>query len=178
MALALELACTSDASEICALLNLAYRGSEGWTTESALVEGDRCCINDIVSEINDANSHLLVYKQDEAIQACISVKKKNNSAYIGSFAVHPESQDSGLGKVVLNLAECYSESSFQPEQYMMNVLSSRIELIAFYERRGYQRNGKIKGYPLHLNVGKPLKPDLVIEELIKKVASRLKSSIT
>ena len=165
----LELANTSDIIEIRDLLNLAYRGNEGWTTESALVTGNRCNENDIASDINSPNNYLLVYKAHDrdSIQACISVQKIDNNAYIGSFAVHPKLQGSGFGKTMLKLAEQYAVSSFQPKQFIMVVLSSRTELIEYYERRGYRRNGNIKEYPLHLNVGIPLDPNLTVEELTK-----------
>ena len=163
----LDIANTTDAVRVCDLLNLAYRGAEGWTTESALVEGNRCSESDIISEIKSPNNYLLIYKTDNIIQACISVQKIDNRAYIGSFAVNPKLQNSGVGKTVLNLAEQYAITSFQPEQFIMVVLSSRTELIQYYERRGYQRNGNIKEYPMHLNVGVPLTPGLTIEELIK-----------
>ena len=163
----LDIANTTDAARVCDLLNLAYRGAEGWTTESALVEGNRCTESSIISEIKSPNSYLLLYKTDNIIQACISVQKIGNRAYIGSFAVNPKLQNSGIGKTVLNLAEQYAVINFQPEQFIMVVLSSRTELIEYYERRGYQRNGNINEYPIHLNVGVPLTPDLTIEELTK-----------
>lgn len=170
----LERAYTTDALEICELLNLAYRGTEGWTTESALVKGNRCSEKDITSDINKPNNNLLVYKADGSIQACISVQKSGNSAYIGAFAVHPKLQSSGLGKAVLDLAEQYAVTHFKPEQFIMVALSSRTELIEYYERRGYQRNGNIKAYPTHLNVGVPLNSNLTIEELTKNASSILK----
>ena len=58
----LELANINDAVRVCELLNLAYRGPEGWTTESALVEGNRCSESDIISDIKSPNNYLLVYK--------------------------------------------------------------------------------------------------------------------
>lgn len=163
----LNIANKKDAFHICKLLNLAYRGADGWTTESALVKGNRCNENDIVADIESPNKYLLIYKTSNIIQACISVKKNEDSAYIGSFAVRPKLQNSGVGKMVLNLAEQFAMAKFQPRQFIMIVLSSRIELIEFYERRGYQRNGVIKEYPIHLNVGVPLASDLTIEELTK-----------
>ena len=163
----LDIANITDAFRICELLNLAYRGAEGWTNESTLVEGNRCSENDIISDIKSPDNCLLVYKSDNIIQACISVQKSDNRAYIGSFAVNPKLQNSGIGKRVLNLAEQYAVTRFQPEKFIMVVLSTRTELIEYYERRGYQRNGNIKEYPLHLNVGIPLTPDLTIEELTK-----------
>lgn len=79
----------------------------------------------------------------------------------------PELQNSGVGRTVLNLAEQFALIRYQPEQFIMVVLSSRRELIEFYERRGYQHNGMVKEYPTHLNIGIPLIPDLSIEELTK-----------
>ena len=163
----LDIADIIDAARVCELLNLAYRGAEGWTTERTLVEGNRCSESDIVSDIKSPDNSLLVYKIDNIIQACVSVQKNDNRAYIGSFAVNPKLQNSGIGKTVLNLAEQYAIANFQSEQFVMVVLSFRSELIQYYERRGYQRNGNIKEYPVHLNVGLPLISNLTIEELIK-----------
>lgn len=163
----LEIAKTSEAEVICKLINQAYRGVDGWTTENDLVEGDRCSEAAIISDIQSPDNYVLVYKDKEDIQACISVQNIENSAYIGSFAVSPDLQNSGIGKAVLNLAEKFAISQFQPEKFKMVVLSSRIELIEYYERRGYQRNGIINKYPLHLNVGIPKQSDLTIEELTK-----------
>lgn len=164
----LDIAKKNDALQISKLLNLAYRGPEGWTTESALVEGDRCGESDIISAIQSPNNSLLVSKQDKIIQACISIEKRNNKTYIGSFAVNPKIQNSGIGKKVLKLAEQYAVIHFQSDEFLMVVLSSRTELIKYYERRGYQRNGVINNYPKNVNIGTPLNPNLTIEELIKK----------
>ena len=49
----LNIANKKDAFHICKLLNLAYRGVDGWTTESALVKGNRCNENDIVADIEE-----------------------------------------------------------------------------------------------------------------------------
>jgi len=165
----LDIATKTDAVRVCELLNLAYRGAEGWTTESTLVAGKRCSESDIISDIKTPNNYLLVYKADNIIQACITVQKTDNRAYIGSFAVNPNLQNKGIGKTVLSLAEQFAVNSFQPEKFIMVVLSSRTELIQYYERRGYQRNGNIKEYPVDLNVGVPLTPSLTVEELTKNV---------
>jgi predicted GNAT family N-acyltransferase len=157
-------------------LNLAYRGSEGWTTESTLVKGKRCTESDIITDINTPDHCLLIYKAENHILACISIQKRENSAYIGSFAVSPKMQNLGLGKTVLHLAEKYAVTKFQPTQLIVVVLSSRAELVEYYERRGYVRNGNVKEYPIHLNVGIPLNADLTIEELAKNVVDERNKS--
>ncbi len=162
-----DIAKTTDSLEICELINLAYRSGNGWTTELGLVEGDRCDNDAVMEEINTPNSNMFVYKSVSTVQACISVKKIGTKAYIGSFAVHPQRQNSGLGTELLEFAEEHAVSVFKVQNIAMVVLSKRKELIEYYERRGYTRNGNIQEYPLSLNVGTPIDPTLTIEELIK-----------
>lgn len=163
----LNIANKKDASSICELLNLAYRGDAGWTTECHLVAGNRSCETDVLLDINSSDRYMLVYKPKNVIQACISVQNKNNRAYIGSFAVSPHMQNAGVGKSILYLAEQFAITKFQPKEFILVVLSSRIELIEFYKRRGYERSGTVKPYPADLNVGIPLSSGLTIEELVK-----------
>lgn len=165
----LEIANVSDASDICNLLNIAYRGEVGWTTESKLVKGSRADVNDIRLAITSECSRFLVYKKAGILVACICIEKFGDSVYIGSFAVDPEHQELGLGKQILDFAEQYANSEFRPDKYVMVVLSSRSELISYYERRGYKRSGVVKEYPRHLNVGTPMLDNLTIEELCKYV---------
>jgi len=53
----------------------------------------------------------------------------------------------------------------------MSVLNVRIELIAYYERRGYHQTGKTESYPLDADVGQPL-VDLnlvILEKSLEKI---------
>lgn len=165
----LEIATTENTLEISELINLAYRGAQGWTTERELVSGNRCSREDIEHEIKSPDIYFLIYKNKNKIEACISVSKAHSStyAYIGSFAVYPRGQNNGLGKQVLIQAESFAKEKFKVTQFIMVVLSRREELIAYYERRGYTRNGNVKDYPAHLNVGRPLYSNQTIEELVK-----------
>ena len=165
----LELAKTKDAIEISQLLNIAYRGDQGWTTENKLVLGDRCTTKDIENEIESEDSHYLIYRFNNRIEACISVQKDGNCSYIGSFSVLPELQNNGLGTKVLQYAESFCKDQLEATTLKMFVLTNRDELIAYYERRGYQRNGVIKSFPVHLNVGTPVNTKQTMEELVKYV---------
>ena len=161
----LELANINEAQIINELLNLAYRGEKGWTTENSLVSGDRSTISDIKLSIE--NSIFLIYKKNSDLVACICLEAKDHEVYIGSFAVHPDYQAGGLGKSILRAAEKYSIDELEAKKFIMVVLSKRIELISFYERRGYQKTGINKEYPLHLNVGTPKSSGLTIVQLYK-----------
>jgi len=157
----------NDAEEIDMLINLAYRGKEGWTKETDIVEGKRSNIKDVHYLIKNQNSHMLIARNHGDLIACICIEEKENKAYIGSFAVSPAQQNIGIGKQVLELAENYASNNLGITEFVMVVISQRKELIEFYERRGYIRTGEIEEYPVHLNVGMPSVKGLTIEYLTK-----------
>lgn len=162
----LELSNISQLNEILDLVNLAYRGEYGWTRETDIVDGKRASEAEIRSAIEDPNSHFLVYIENGKVVACICVERDSDKAYIGLFAVHPALQGKGLGKQVLSAAEKYT-TNLGVKIFVMAVVSQRPELIAYYERRGYVRTGKIEAYPAHLDVGTPKTTGLTIEYLVK-----------
>ena len=59
------------------------------------------------------------------------------------LATDPRKQASGIGKKMLNHAEQYAKVNFGNVIYNMSVLSSRPELLSFYERRGYVLTGEV-----------------------------------
>jgi ribosomal protein S18 acetylase RimI-like enzyme len=161
----LELANVSQSQEINDLLNMAYRGDQGWTTESSLVDGDRSITSDIKLAIK--NSVFLIHKKADDVVACICLEIKGHEVFIVSFAVHPNYQTVGLGKLILHAAEQYAVNTLSATKFIMVVLSMRTELISFYERRGYQQIGINEKYPSHLNIGMPKSDGLTIEQLCK-----------
>ncbi len=165
--LVLEDARNYQIEEIRNLVNLAYRGEEGWTKETDLVGGDRSSINQVKEYMLDPNAHLLVAVENGEIVSCICIEEKESSAYIGLFAVHPKLQGTGIGSKILSQAERYASMKLNATKYVMVVVSQRKELIEYYERRGYNRTGTIQEYPIHLNVGIPLDSGLTIEYLEK-----------
>lgn len=165
----LQLAKIEDAEAVSRLLNLAYRGDKGWTTEENLVSGQRSNESDIKAELSADNSYFLVHKVDAIVHACICIHHTSDSAYIGSFAVLPEHQDLGLGSLILNEVEQFIKHQLKAKTINMVVLSDRFELIAYYERRGYQQTGSIESYPESVNIGQPINPNQTVKELVKYV---------
>lgn len=169
----LDIAVPDDIPCVIKLMNTAYRSGQGWTNESHLVSGQRVSASHIQDLIASDTETLLLHKKDNRIIACIciSVDKNNiDTAYIGSFAVYPEYQGSGLGSEVLLAAENYA-SKLGVITYKMQVLAPRTELIAYYERRGYKHTGEATPFPKHLNVGLPFDESLQIIELQKRVTN-------
>ncbi|MCF6207883.1 MAG: GNAT family N-acetyltransferase [Ghiorsea sp.] len=131
----LKLAEIEQAEEICNLVNIAYRGDIGWTKETDIVGGDRTTILEIKSAIQKNNSYLLIATQGNEIISCICLEKEESQVYIGLFSVHPKSQGKGVGKSILSQVEEYAFSSLRVTKLIMVVVSQRVELISFYERR-------------------------------------------
>lgn len=190
----------ADAHDIDALeqlLNHCYRETAGWTNEADLVGGIRITQAELVSIIANPKHYLFVYPKtttgdrggDETgeLLGCIAVDMKvdavlnknggNRSAYIGMFAVLPELQGQGVGHVILEAAETFAKrhlkSSDQPSRLTMSILSHRPELLAYYQRRGYQLNGNKMPFPEDGNNGEPKRQDLELLELEKIVNDSL-----
>ncbi|PKG34489.1 MULTISPECIES: GNAT family N-acetyltransferase [Psychrobacter] len=180
------------------LLNRCYRETEGWTNEADLVGGIRITQAELASTIANPKHYLFIYPKtttgerggDETgeLLGCIAVDIKvdsdvnkddqntsidKNKAYIGMFAVHPELQGQGVGNVILQAAETFAErhlkSNDQPTRLTMSILSHRPELLAYYQRRGYQLNGNKMPFPDDGNNGEPKRQDLELLELEKVV---------
>ena len=162
-----------DAGKIAMLVNRAYRpldSERGWTHEANLVSGQRTTEEQVLSLFH-ARSTILVFCLDSDIAACVHVKCSDSFAEIGMLATDPDRQMQGLGKQILSCAEQYALEHFGSIAFKMSVLSSRSELIAFYERRGYARTGEIASYPVSAGIGEPMVDGLVVELMVKKLAS-------
>ena len=92
--------------------------------------------------------------------ACIGLSLDHNSVEIGTFAIDSSIQNLGYGKQMLNYV---AQSCSEVRDLIMYVLDVRSELIAYYQRRGYQITGHTEPYPVNANVGQPLVPIQLIE---------------
>lgn len=173
MTFELRIACEADAREIAVLVNKAYRPSlqeAGWTHETDLVAGDRTTAKQVMALFRE-RSVILMLCAGQKIAACVHVEENQSVAYIGMLATDPKLQTQGLGKQLLLQAEKYALENFQAQIFKIAVLSSRPELLAFYERRGYALTGEIDEYPLHANVGQPIVAGIQVLSLAKVPAS-------
>ena len=161
-----------DVEAIVQLVNRAYRpapNQQGWTHEANLVAGARINTQQVVDLIKE-NNCLLINTEDGQINGCVHIEKIGDISYIGMLATCPQQQNKGIGKMLLSAAEGIACQQFGATHYKMSVLSSRPELLAYYERRGYQLTGKTAPYPLTTNVGQPYDASLHVLELIKTAA--------
>jgi ribosomal protein S18 acetylase RimI-like enzyme len=166
-----RVASEADAGPIAELVNRAYRPApqqRGWTHEAELVAGDRISAAQ-VSALFAAQSVVLVLCEGAGIIACVHLLAgESGGVYIGMLATDPARQVRGLGKQMLAHAEQYALLHFNASIFRMSVLSSRPELMAFYERRGYARTGEVEAYPVEAGVGRPLVDGLRVVSLVKQ----------
>lgn len=139
---------TSDIPAIVRLLNMAYRGEtsrRGWTTEADLIGGDvRTDEADATRVISQPGSiFLLACDAAGQIMGCVNLQLRDDSVYLGMFAVNPEKQGLGLGSSLMSAAADWTQASGR-KKIVMWVISVRTELISWYIRLGFKDTGERK----------------------------------
>ncbi|MDX3799531.1 GNAT family N-acetyltransferase [Streptomyces sp. AK04-3B] len=164
----------ADVDELVALIESAYRGDSsraGWTTEADILEGQRTDPEGVRAVIKATDSRLLTVEQDGRLVACCQLAHRGDHAYFGMFAVSPTAQGAGLGRTVMAEAERQAREDWGVGEMQMTVISVREDLIAWYERRGYRRTGRMTPFPYgDERFGIPRRDDLQFELLVKPLA--------
>ncbi|MGW0548940.1 GNAT family N-acetyltransferase [Streptomyces altiplanensis] len=163
----------TDVDALVALIESAYRGEasrSGWTTEADILEGQRTDPEGVLDVVKSPDSRLLAVERDGALVACCQLEHRGEAAYFGMFAVRPQMQGAGLGKVIIAEAERTVRETWDAREMHMTVISVREDLIAWYERRGYRRTGKTTPFPYgDERFGIPQRDDLEFELLVKRL---------
>ncbi len=175
-----------DITSLNTLVNSAYRGEnsrKGWTTEADLLDGIRVDENALRVMLRDPAVTILKYEQEGHLLGCVYLEKKDieaeptiarqKSLYLGMLTVAPESQANGIGRTLLEAAE-QRAVAWQCRAIVMTVITARHELIAWYQRRGYEPTGETKPFPNDPRFGIPKQPLSFI--VLKKEVSLLTSA--
>lgn len=161
----------ADVDALVTLIESAYRGDSsraGWTTEADILQGQRTDPQGVAEVIDAPGSRLMTVERDGALVACCQLEHRGEHAYFGMFAVSPAQQGAGLGKVIIAEAERVAREEWGAREMHMTVISVREDLIAWYERRGYRRTGKMTPFPYgDERFGIPQRDDLRFELLVK-----------
>lgn len=139
----------SDVPSLLKLVRSAYRGEssrEGWTTEADLVSDDRIDEAGLLAKINNPNGQILMafapYSPTgpDPLACCEVVRagETSGATILGLFAVSPKLQNGGIGRKVSAEAERRARDEMGARVMELHVVWPRMELIAWYERRGYQ----------------------------------------
>lgn len=137
------------------LVNSAYRGDSsrrGWTTEADLLDGIRTDEAGLRAMLANPQAIILKYEVASQLLGCVYLEQKSddsgsNRLYLGMLTVSPDAQAGGIGKQLMAAAEQIARDR-HCRAITMTVIPQRYELIAFYERRGYQPTGETEPFPM------------------------------
>jgi ribosomal protein S18 acetylase RimI-like enzyme len=151
-----------DIPSLVTLMDSAYRGEgakQGWTSESDLFVGNKRTNEITIAKlINKPGAIFLKYVNEEGtMEGCVFLHKKEDRLYLGMFSVAPLAQGKGIGKKLLAAADDQAKEQGCSFIYM-TVITVREELIAWYERNGYQKTGKVLPFPIDERFGIPTQP--------------------
>lgn len=173
--------------DIAQVVNWAYRGKHpekderSWTTERHLISGVRTTTADVdemlrrCQEAGPEKEQLLLAFQPEAGEAdgsaerlvgTVNVQRTMLEGYatpraeIGFFSVDPDQQGEGIGNRLLAAAEDAATWRMGATHSYMWVISVRDDIIAWYQRKGYQPTGETAPFPETEDdrFGKPIQP--------------------
>jgi ribosomal protein S18 acetylase RimI-like enzyme len=168
-----RIAQSADVPALHALVNSAYRGDssrQGWTTEADLLGGQRTDAEGLREVIAAEGSVVLLLEEGGVLLACVNLRRREDSAYLGMLTVKPDLQARGTGRKMLEIAEAFVRREWKSARIEMTVIRQRDELIAWYERRGYRRTGHFEPFPYgDARFGLPKRPDLEFEVLEKRL---------
>ncbi len=168
-------ATAADVDAVVALTESAYRGDAsraGWTTEADFLDGQRTDAREVMELIANPRVRLLLAEQaDRLLASCVVERLVDGDTcdgYFGMFSVQPEAQGNGTGRALLAEAERIARDEWHARRMRMTVIDVRVELIAWYERRGYRRTGEYRPFPYgDPRFGIPKRDDLRFEWLVK-----------
>ncbi len=149
--MAIGKATQSDLAALYSLVNDAYRGENsklGWTTEAHLLDGLRIDSETLLSYLNNPKVILLKYTDNVSgdIIGSVYLEIRTPKLYLGMFSVSPLLQGKGVGRSLLIAAETHAHE-LGCTTLTITVISTRYELIAWYQRRGFNATGEI--LPFH-----------------------------
>jgi N-acetylglutamate synthase-like GNAT family acetyltransferase len=168
----IRVAQTDDIPALVILVESVYRGEsskQGWTTEADLLDGQRTDPQ-MIQELMFEENSLFYLVEDNSKKLCASVylQKEKEAGYIGMLAVRTDCQNQKLGKVLLSACE-KKIKEWGLKKARMTVLEPRVELMAWYERQGFQKTGNEEEFPTDPRFGRPKVQGLKLLELIKNL---------
>jgi ribosomal protein S18 acetylase RimI-like enzyme len=169
-------ATAADIGSVVALVNSAYRGDSsrrGWTSEGHLVGGQRTDAAAIARDIATPGQVILLLWDGPQVCGCVLLENKaDRTCYLGLLTVRPDLQAGGIGRRLLAAAEVWAAEHFGSQQVEMTVVEQRLELISWYERRGYQKTREVRPFPYEdQRFGLPKRDDLRFVVLRRRIAS-------
>ena len=170
-------ATNQNAQEIANLVNSAYRGEysqQGWTTEASLLGGQRTDAESLQRLIDSPLNQIEIAYEAESqsiIGSVHLIQEIPDTLYFGMLTVEPRAQAKGLGKIILKHVENIA-LRYGLKRIRFTVIPNRTELVAFYQRRGFNATGKSEPFPEQdPKFGLPKVEGLILLEYDKMIPS-------
>jgi ribosomal protein S18 acetylase RimI-like enzyme len=161
----------ADAPAIHELVEAAYRGAggaSGWTTEAHLLDGTRTTEAEILANVADPASVVLVAVSGEGARAgaapreapdgtpaiapgrvlgTVHLRRTEDHAELGMFAVSPLAQSRGIGSTLVRAADDLVRERWGLTRLRLTVVGQRQDLIDWYQRLGFAPTGEVEPFP-------------------------------
>jgi GNAT superfamily N-acetyltransferase len=167
----LQEAAVADYPAVIAMTNRAYReptGQVDWKVER-LVDGTRIDESLLRDDLAEPGARLLIWRDTTGAHVGhVRLDDKGDSSWhLAMLTVRPDRQDGGLGRRLLAAAEDFAYT-YGARRMRITVVHQRAELIAWYERRGYELTGETEPFPYGDDrFGKPTQEGLYFDILEK-----------
>jgi GNAT superfamily N-acetyltransferase len=138
-----RIASTGDAEALMRLINAAF------VVERFFIDVERVRIDE-VRELQTRGEFLVAGEMD----ACVYVELRGERGYFGLLSVEPSKQGSGLGRALVEAAECHCRQR-GCRWIDLRVVSVREDLPPFYRKLGYAESGTeefVSDYPTKIPV--------------------------
>ncbi len=128
-----RLADSSDAENITALINVAFR-----QVENFFVDGDRIELNTVLSFFE--TGEFLLAEDRGNLNGCVYLERRGDRSYLGLLSVDPSRQQTGMGSLLMTAAEEHCRA--RKDRFIdILIVNLREELPSFYGKRGYVETG-------------------------------------
>ena len=137
-------ACQDDIPRLLTLINTAYLAP--WAKDIGMPDVPRVTVGSLCDDLARTDGCIVVGEQNGQLVVCAWLGEENDGAgYFGMFAVDPSCQGQGLGKKMLNEALRWHKAQGH-HTIRLAVVRSRRELMAWYNREGFEYTGKSSAF--------------------------------
>lgn len=133
-------------ADVFKMINKAFRSSDSWTTDGAIVGVDRVGQDELNQMVeNSGKEDVLMYAMDdETIAGCVLIKQ---NGLLSMLAVCPSYQSQGVGGQLIRESIEYMKSVLCMPLAQVYVFQCRPELLTWYQRIGFKNEGEIIPFP-------------------------------